>query len=73
MDSSVTGGRSPPRPTTNAEAENAALATQVLETGTDEKNGVAEAIEQDGESSMKATKVPQAGMKNYFVSIPPWM
>ena len=72
MDSSVTDNRSPPRPTTNAEAESAALATQVLETGTNEKNGVAEATGQDGKTSTQAKKVPQAGMKNYFVRIPSW-
>lgn len=71
MDSKVSDSRLPPRPTTNAEAENAALATQVLETGIDEKNDVATATEQDGEASTKTKKAPQAGMKNYFVSIPP--
>lgn len=72
MDSNIADSRLPPRPTTNAEAENAALATQVLETGTEEKQGTAEAVEKDGESSTKAKKVPQAGLKNYFVCTPPW-
>jgi hypothetical protein len=71
MDSKVSDSRLPPRPTTNAEAENAALATQVLETGLDEKKDVASATEQDGETATKAKKAPQAGMKNYFVSTPP--
>ncbi|OWY50925.1 P-loop containing nucleoside triphosphate hydrolase protein [Alternaria alternata] len=66
MDSSIADSRPPPRPTTNAEAENAALATQVLETGTEKKQGTAEAVEKDGESSTKAKKEPQAGLKNYF-------
>lgn len=71
MDSSVINSPSPPRPTANAEAENVALATQTFKTGTDEKSGVAEAIERDGKVSTKEKKVHQAaGMKNYFVSVP---
>ncbi|KAI4649230.1 ABC-type transporter tr06 [Alternaria ventricosa] len=66
MDSKVTDGQSPPRPTIDVEVESAAIAAQVLETGSDEKNGVIEHAEQDESISSQAKKVPEAGMKNYF-------
>ncbi|PZC88464.1 MdlB, ABC-type multidrug transport system, ATPase and permease component, partial [Pyrenophora tritici-repentis] len=63
MDASV-DARSPPRPAANAEAENAALAVQVLETK-QEKDGVVEAVAHDDDGPAKS-KSPQAGLKNYF-------
>ena len=73
MNSKDTNGQPPPRPTIDAEVESAAIAAQVLETGSDEKNGVIEHAEQDESTSSQAKKVPEAGMKNYFVSKSPWM
>ncbi|KAI0587507.1 MdlB ABC-type multidrug transport system ATPase and permease component [Pyrenophora tritici-repentis] len=64
MDASV-DARSPPRPAASAEAENAALAVQVLEIG-QEKNGVVEAVAHDDDGPAKSKKSPQAGLKNYF-------
>ena len=64
----TTDGRLSSRPAASAEAENAALTAQVLETGIQEKDGVVEAIARDGEVSVKPKKVPKDGMKNYFVS-----
>jgi len=73
MNSNVTDGQSPPQPTVDAGVESTAIATQVLETGPDEKHSVIEDAGHDGIASSKAKKVPQAGMKNYFVSRLPWM
>ncbi|KAI4631038.1 ABC-type transporter tr06 [Alternaria metachromatica] len=66
MNSNVTDGQSPPQPTVDAGVESTAIATQVLETGPDEKHSVIEDAGHDGIASSKAKKVPQAGMKNYF-------
>jgi hypothetical protein len=68
MYSNVANSQPPPRPVASADVDNAALAAQVLETGSNEKDGVAEAVEQDGSATPKVKKVPQAGIKNYFVS-----
>jgi hypothetical protein len=68
MNSNVANSQPPPRPVANADVDNAALAAQVLETGSDEKCGVAEAVEQDASATPKVKKIPQAGIKNYFVS-----
>jgi len=64
----TTDGRLPSRPATGAGIENAAVTAQVVEAGIQEKDGVVEAIARDKDVSVKAKKVPQAGMKNYFVS-----
>jgi len=73
MNSNVSDGQPPPQPTVDAGVESTAIATQVLETGPDEKHSIIEDAEQDGSTSSKAKKVPQAGMKNYFVSRLAWM
>ncbi|KAF1934701.1 P-loop containing nucleoside triphosphate hydrolase protein [Clathrospora elynae] len=53
-------------PAASAEAENAALTAQVLVAGTSEKDRVTETFEQDEDGPVKAKKVPQAGLMNYF-------
>lgn len=68
MSSKVTDGQPPPQPAVDAGVESTAIATQVLETGPDEKHSVIEDAGQGQSASSKAKKVPQAGMKNYFVS-----
>jgi len=64
----ITDDRLPSRPATGAGTENAAVTAQVVGTGMQEKDGVVEAIAGDKGVSVKAKSVPQAGLKNYFVS-----
>jgi hypothetical protein len=71
MDSKATDSQ-PPRPAVNGETENAALATQVLDTRINEKDGVGENADKDRGPSEIAKKAPEANMKNYFVSIFSW-
>ena len=71
MDCKATDSQ-PPRPTVNGETENAALATEVLDTRINEKDGVGENADEDRGASAKAKKAHDANMKNYFVSIFSW-
>jgi hypothetical protein len=71
MDSKATDSQ-PPRPAVNGETENAALATQVLDTRINEKDVVGENADEDRGASAKAKKASEASMKNYFVSIFSW-
>jgi hypothetical protein len=60
----------PPPAAASAEAETAHLTAQVLEVGRTEKDRVAETVKNNADSTSDQKKVPQAGLKNYFVSLP---
>ncbi|EMD66015.1 hypothetical protein COCSADRAFT_35945 [Bipolaris sorokiniana ND90Pr] len=62
----TTNGPSAPRPAVSAEAENAALATQVLEIGAQRKDEAVETNAHNDDVSVEPKKAPQANIRNYF-------
>ena len=70
MMDAITKDNPPPPAAASAEAETAQLTAQILEVGTTEKDRVAETVKNDVDASLDQKKVPQAGLKNYFVSLP---
>ena len=58
----------PPPPAATAGAETAALNAQILKAGNAEDDRVVELKEEPTNDAAKAKDIPQAGLKNYFVS-----